>query len=126
MKKTKNDPAEKDRNFSHGEVNDETRAILKLWKANREFRMRDTQFEDYEKMGTEYVGLMEKIDAGNRELTKLRKERDKLAAKVVRLNTRARSGMRGYFGPQSSEFAQIKTKSRKAVRKHKKPAAQTR
>ncbi len=85
--------------------------------------MRDTKFEDYQKVGAEYAGLLEQIDARNRELTKLRKERDKLATRLVLLNARARSGMRGYFGLRSPEFAQIKTgKSPKAVRKPQKPA----
>ena len=124
MKKTKNDPSEIRSNFSHGDINDQTRGILKIWKANREFRMRDTQFEDYEKLSAEYDGLLKTIDARNRELTKMRKERDKLVARLVLLNTRARSGMRGYFGLKSPEFAQIKTgKSRKPVRKPRKPAA---
>ena len=124
MKKTKNDSSETRKNYSHGEIGVETRAILKLWRANREFRTRDTQFEDYEKVGAAYIGLLETIDARDRELTKLRKERDKLAARLFVLNGRARSGMRGYFGPQSPEFAQIKTgQSPKAVRKPRKPAA---
>ena len=124
MKKTKNAPSQTHVNYSHGEIINQTRAILKLWQANREFRMRDTQFEDYEKLGAAYAGLSEKIDTRNRELTKMRKERDKLAARQVLLNARARSGMRGYFGLQSPEFAQIKTgKSHKAVRKPQTPAA---
>jgi hypothetical protein len=123
MKKNKNAPSENNTNYSHGEINDQTRSILKVWKANREFRMRDIQFEDYEKVGAEYAGLLKTIDVRNRELTKLRKERDKLTAKLVMLNTRARSGMRGYFGLQSHEFAQIKTGSHKPVRKTRKPAA---
>jgi hypothetical protein len=123
MKKTKNDPSEKHKNYSHGEIGVETRAILKLWQANRQFRMRETQFEDYEKLGAEYIGLFDKIDARSRELTKMRKERDKLAARLVALNVRARSGMRGYFGAKSPEFAQFRTRqSPKAVRKPRKPA----
>ncbi|HEY5040644.1 MAG TPA: hypothetical protein VIK53_01425 [Verrucomicrobiae bacterium] len=124
MKKTKNDPSETPTNYSHGEIAGETRTILNLWQANREFRTRDTQFEDYEKVGTAYTGLVEKIEARKRELTKMRKERDKLAAKLVVLNARSRSGMRGYFGAKSPEFAQIRTgQSHNAVRKPRKPAA---
>jgi hypothetical protein len=59
-------------------------------------------------LGKEFDGVSEKIDARNRELTKLRKERDQLAARLAPLNIRARSGMRGYFGLRSPEFAQIK------------------
>lgn len=124
MKKTKSDPSETQKNYSHAKIGGVTRTILKLWQANRDFRMRETQFEDYEKVGAAYTGLLEKIDARNRELTKMRKERDNLATKLVVLNTRARSGMRGYFGAQSPEFAQIKTRnSPTAVRQPQEPAA---
>ena len=124
MKKTKSDLSEKYAKYARHEIGGETRTILKLWQANRDFRMRDTQFEDYEKVGAAYTGLLEKIDARNRELTKMRKERDNLATKLVVLNTRARSGMRGYFGAQSPEFAQIRTgQSHNAVRQPQEPAA---
>ncbi|HZL78237.1 MAG TPA: hypothetical protein VFC17_05240 [Candidatus Limnocylindrales bacterium] len=115
MKKTKIDLSEKYAKYARHEINGLTRAILKIWQANREFRMRDTQFEDYEKLSAEYDGLLKTIDARNRELTKLRKERDKLTARLVLLNTRARSGMRGYFGLKSPEFAQIKTRNSPTV-----------
>ena len=124
MKKTKNDPSETHSNYWHVQIGGETRTILKLWQANREFRMRDTKFEDYQKMGAEYDGLLTKIDARKRELAKMRKERDKLAAKLVVLNARARSGMRGYFGVKSPEFTQIRTgRPHQAVPKTRKPAA---
>jgi uncharacterized membrane protein YgaE (UPF0421/DUF939 family) len=124
MKKTKNDPVKKDTKHAHKEINTQTRAILKLWQANREFRMRDTQLEDYEKLGAEYASLLEIIDARKRELSKMRKERDKLTTRLVLLNTRARTGMRGYFGLQSPEFAQVTTgRSPKAARPPQKPAA---
>jgi hypothetical protein len=56
-------------------------------------------------------------------LNELKTVREKLASKLSLLNTRARSGMRGYFGPQSSEFARIKViQSHKPVRKAKKSA----
>jgi hypothetical protein len=54
----------------------------------------------------------------------MRKERDKLTTRLVLLNTRARTGMRGYFGLQSPEFAQVTTgRSPKAARPPQKPAA---
>ena len=101
-----------------------TRAILKVWKDHREFRMQDTTFKDYEKVSAEYDGLLKEIDSRERELAKMRKDREKLAVKLGLLNARARSGISGYFGPQSPEFAQVKTsaKSHKAVRASRKPA----
>jgi hypothetical protein len=85
--------------------------------------MQDTKFEDFDKVRAEFDELLKKIEVRSRELNELRTVREKLTAKLSILNTRARSGMSGYFGPQSSEFARIKViQSHKAIRKAKKPA----
>ena len=124
MKKAINDTSEKPASYTKHEVKDQAHNILKVWKANREFRMQDTKFEDFDKVYAEFDELLKKIQARSRELNELRTAREKLAAKLALLNTRARSGMRGYFGPQSSEFARVKVllSKKKAVRAAKKPA----
>ena len=123
MKKTMNDTSEKPTNYTQQKVKGQAHNILKVWKANREFRMQDTKFEDFDKVTAEFDELLKKIDTRSRELNELRTAREKLASKLSLLNTRARSGMRGYFGPQSSEFARVKVlQSHKAVRKVKKSA----
>jgi hypothetical protein len=108
MKKTAAASAEGHQKVANNVLCAQTRAILKLWRANPAFQMRDTQIKDYEKLGKEFDGVSEKIDARIRELTILRKERNQLAARLAPLNLRARSGMRGYFGLHSPEFAQLK------------------
>src|ERR1035441_3720485 len=123
MKKTMNDTSEKPADYTQQKVKDQAHNILKVWKANREFRMQDTKFEDFDKVTAEFDERLEKIETRSRELNELRTAREKLASKLSLLNTRARSGMRGYFGPQSSEFARVKVlQSHKAVRKVKKSA----
>src|ERR1017187_1199690 len=124
MKKTKNDHSEKRASYTNHEVQNQAHNILKVWKANREFRMQDTKFEDFDKVYGEFDELLKKIEARSRELNELKTAREKLAAKLVLLNTRARSGMRGYFGPQSPEFARAKIREskKKAVRAARKPA----
>jgi hypothetical protein len=52
--------------------------------------------------------VLEKITAWKRELHELKVARDKLTPKVEKLCSRARSGMRGYFGPQSSEYLHVR------------------
>ena len=124
MKKTMNDTSEKPANYTQQKVKDQAHNILKVWKANREFRMQDTKFEDFDKVTAEFDELLKKIDTRSRELNELRTAREKLASKLSLLNTRARSGMRGYFGPQSPEFARAKIREskKKAVRAARKPA----
>ena len=125
MKKTKNDHSEKRASYTKHEVQDQAHNILKVWKANREFRMQDNKFEDFDKVYAEFDELLKKIEARSRELNELKTAREKLAAKLSLLNTRARSGIRGYFGPHSPEFARVKIlpSKKKAVRAVKKPAA---
>jgi uncharacterized coiled-coil DUF342 family protein len=97
--------------------------VLKVWKANREFRMKDTKFEDFEKVYAEFDGVLKKISTLSRELDEMRKARDKVAAKLGQLTTRARSEIQGYFGPQSSQYEQVKGRhANKAVRQAKKSA----
>ena len=95
-------------NYDLREIKDQSTGILKVWKANREFRLSDVKFENYEKRCAELDEILKKIEIQNRELDESRKIRDRLAIKLRQLNTRARSGLRGYFGPKSSQYGQIK------------------
>jgi hypothetical protein len=108
MKKSKSIVSEKPMGVDPGNTQIQAQAVLKIWKANREFRMRDTKFEDFEKLSTQYDQVLEKITTWKRELHELKVARDKLSPKVERLCSRARSGMRGYFGPQSSEYLHVR------------------
>jgi hypothetical protein len=126
MKKNANNKLESAAHRTQEEINTQAANVLALWKANREFRMRDIKFEDFAKMASEYGGVVEKIDAGNRELHALRVTRDRLGPKVERLISRARSGMRGYFGPHSSEYQRVRApQPQKAASEAGKPAPVT-
>jgi hypothetical protein len=97
--------------------------IKKVWEANREFQLRDIKFEDFTILIAEYDEVLGKIEIRNRELNELRITRDKLEPKVKHLSTRARTGMRGYFGPKSSEYQRIRPSLRKnPAPKARKPA----
>ena len=123
MKKRKNAESEKPPGSDREDIKSQAQAILKIWQANREFRLQDTKFEDFEKVTAQYEQVLEKIETRNRELHELRVARDKLAPKVEKLSSRARSGMRGYFGPQSSEYQHVRFPQPKTpAAKTKKPA----
>ncbi len=81
--------------------------ILKVWKANREFRMIDATISDFEAVHGEFGRTGKAVEAKSRELDKLRKVRRKAVAKLNELCTRAQSGMRGYFRPDSLQYQQI-------------------
>jgi len=89
-------------------IKNEAAKVLKVWKTNREFRMSDATFEDFDKLSEEFDEALNKIESQNRELNEMRNTRDLAAAKLDQLNSRARSGMRGYFGPKSSQYMQVR------------------
>jgi len=122
--KHKNGKAEPVKGYDRMAIKKNARIILEIWQANRGFQLQDTRFEDFEKASHELDELMNRIEDRGRELQGLKSAQTKLLARLALLNTRARSGMRGYFGPQSPEFARIKVQQLpKAVRKAGKPAA---
>jgi hypothetical protein len=104
MKKNRVDPT----NDSPYNVQNQAHNVLKVWKANRGFQMRDIKFEDFAGLTAEYDEILEIIESQNRELHELRVTRDKLEPKVEHLSSRARSGMRGYFGPKSPEYKRVR------------------
>ena len=100
--------------------------ILKVWKANREFRMKDATIVDFARAQDEFERILKDIAAKNRELDELRKARARAAAKLDQLCSRAQSGMRGYFGPNSLQHEQTRGDppvKRTRVRKAKPTAA---
>jgi len=110
-------------NYSTQEIKRQAAQIFKVWKANREFRINDAEFKDFEKLYVEFDALFNKIEAGYRELVELDKIRDKTAAKLIGLTVRARGAMRGYYGPKSLQAAQIKVDWSKKESPAAKPAS---
>ena len=82
--------------------------VLKVWKANREFRMKDATVVDFERAHGEFERVLKDIAAKNRELENLRKIRESVGAKLNELCLRARNGIKGYYGPDSSQCVQIR------------------
>jgi hypothetical protein len=100
--------------------------ILKVWKANHEFRMKDATVADFEAVHDKFERVLKDIEAKGRELGELRKARQKAVAKLRELSTRAQSGLRGYFGPNSAQYQQIRgtpTIERKKTRRKARPVA---
>jgi hypothetical protein len=92
---------------SHG-IKEQAAKVRKVWKANREFRISDASFEDFEKLHAGFDAQSKQVEEKRRELGELIMSRDKVAIKLNELVTRAYVGMRGYFGVQSPQYGQIK------------------
>ena|ERR1035437_5156955 len=117
----------KEPGFHLGDVEAQAAQVLKVWKANRDFRMKDATYQDFEATHGGFKRVLKDIEAKNRELGVLRKARDKAESELSNLCTRARSGVRGYFGPDSSQYEQVggtpTSKRKKAVLKARPAAA---
>ncbi len=97
--------------------------VRKVWKANREFRISDASFEDFEKVYAGFDACSKQVEDKRRELGELIISRDKVAIKLNELGTRARAGMRGYFGPGSPQYAPFKTNRPKKAARSKNPTS---
>jgi hypothetical protein len=109
---------------SFAAIKSQAASAAKVWKTNRKFQLNDVNLEDYEKIRAEFDQLMKIVAERERELDELTVARQRMGMKLKKLNVRVRTGMRGYFGRQSSQYEQVMGNCRKkAVRKAGKPAA---
>lgn len=112
---------------NHEEVKVETDKILSVWKANPDFKLKDVTAEQVEADNARLDAVIKLVKQKEQEILPLRNERDDLATKLNEVNVRARSGMKGYFGLNSSQYEQVggtRSSERKTpVRKSKPDAA---
>ena len=92
-------------NIKPEKVQTDKNNILKVWKGNPDFKMKDVTLEDFKADSERLDDVLKAIADKELELTPLRNTRDDLAGKLNEVCTRARSGMKGYFGPNSPNFA---------------------
>jgi hypothetical protein len=99
--------------------------IIRVWRDNPTFTMGDVTLAQLETMITELRTVRGQIETSRTELTQLvNQSQDKLAA-IGNITTRARSGFRAFFGPDSSQYEQaggIRASERKRPAPRKKPA----
>ena len=81
--------------------------ILGVWKANTDFKLKDVTLESFEADTKRLDANLRDISAKEQELTPLRNERDDLALRLNEVCTRTRSGIKGFFGPNSSQYEQV-------------------
>jgi hypothetical protein len=93
-------------NINAEKVKSDAKNVLKVWTDNTDFKMKDVTLESF---GADFEALEKVLDdiaELELKLTPLRNQRDDLARKINETTTRARSGMRGFFGPNSSQYEQ--------------------
>ena len=84
----------------------ECEPIAAVWKKNPEFAMKDVTLESFLNDLTRFGTVEKEIAVRDLEATPLRNEREALARKLQEVCVRARSGMKGFFGPNSDQYEQ--------------------
>ena len=100
--------------------------IINAWTANPDYKLGDLTLEKFK---TAFDGLgaaSSAVDAKRTELTGLMNHRDEQAGAVHELVTRARSGFRAVYGPNSTQYEQAggtRVSERRKPNRHQKAEA---
>ena len=109
-------------NINANVVVEDSRQILTVWTANTDFRLGDITLPKFKASADQLQATLDKIAETELELKALINARDDQAVALNEWNTRAHSGIRGAFGPDSTEYEQAGG-TRKSERK--KPSRRT-
>ncbi len=96
--------------------------IVQVWTANPTFAMGDITRAQFEAAMSRADAADNAVDAKRVELTALMDARDDAALAVSKLTVRARSAIKGVFGPDSAQYDQAGG-TRDSERKASTPAA---
>ncbi len=100
--------------------------ILKVWQANPYFKLKDQTVEAFEAAAKKLETLLSNTNAKELELTALRNDRDHTTAELDEVCIRVRSGIKGYFGGDLTEYKQAggtrASERKRPVRKNNQPA----
>src|SRR4051794_20080473 len=86
------------------ELKKQLEVSLRLWTANPDFKLKEVTLEQLKADATRYDGMLTDIAEKKETMTPLRNERNALAAHLGEVVVRFRSGVRSYFGGNSSEY----------------------
>lgn len=93
-------------NLNPETVKSEASTIEKVWTPNPDFKLKDTTLDDFKAKKAALEAALDELEQRDLELTPLRNNRDQLALELNSLCVRARAGIKGYFGDNSSEYEQ--------------------
>jgi hypothetical protein len=117
--------------FNAAKVKIDIDKIIEIMTANPDFTMKDVTLPVIKTDATALGDTIKKLDALDLQITPLRNQRDDLARKLNEVCTRARAGLKGFYGVNSSQYEQAggtraierKSPTRKAAATSTKPPA---
>jgi hypothetical protein len=77
-----------------------------VWAANPEFVMKDVTLENFTAAMADAQAADDAVETLRGQLTALLNARDAKNATLTEMTTRAMSGIRGFFGPDSDQYEQ--------------------
>ena len=80
--------------------------VYNVWAANPEFVMKDVTLENFTAAMADAQAADDAVETLRGQLTALLNARDAKNAALTELTTRAMSGIRGFFGPDSDQYEQ--------------------
>lgn len=80
--------------------------VESVWLKNTQFTMKDVTLEQFQAAVAAVQTADDKVEEMRRQLTALINQRDATNKALQQLTTRALSGVRGFFGPDSDEYEQ--------------------
>ncbi|SDR70889.1 hypothetical protein [Opitutus sp. GAS368] len=100
--------------------------IIDTWSANADFKLGTVTLESFTAARDKVAAADATVESKRTELSGLMNDRDDSAAVLHDLVTRARSGFRAAYGPNSSQYEQsggTRNSERKVASRRAKPAA---
>ncbi|CAG0970667.1 hypothetical protein ANRL3_01479 [Anaerolineae bacterium] len=95
--------------------------VRDVWEAHPEFNMKDVTLKDFQTAMGAAQTADDAVESMRRQLDALINQRNAHNATLTELTTRALSGIRGFFGPDSNEYEQAggtrKSERKKPTRK---------
>lgn len=113
------------KNSSIDDVIADGERIIRVWKDNPTFTLGDLTLAQLETMITDLRTLREQIEDARTQLTQLVNQSNDKLTNIKTATTRARSGFRAFFGPDSSQYEQAggtRASERKRPAARKKPS----
>jgi hypothetical protein len=100
-----------------------SKKVLDVWTAHPDFALKDVTLVNFQAAMDASQKADDAVESLRTQLTALINDRDAKNATLTELTTRALSGIRGYFGPDSDEYEQASgtrtSERKKPVRKPK-------
>ena len=93
-------------NLSSDKVLADGARIATVWEANPDFRLGAVTLAEFNAAATALQQVVAQVEALRTQLTGVTNARDDQASALSELVTRARSGFRAVYGPDSSQYEQ--------------------